>query len=153
MSFGQVKGSANELPTPLPSTFPARFQAPYLYRHVCATFTRHQQQLSISEPHSAPVSAPVGGLTRQHFGFPPAWNTLPGHTHCGGWKGPESIGGWYSEPSPLARFKRRTQGRFCVAVLQHSILVLATVLISVSKTSHLVPKDHTRRSFFRAKLL
>ncbi len=111
MSFGQVED--------LPMNYQHHYHQPFQhdFRRRISTDMYAPPSLdtsnnsSISEPHSAPVSAPVGGLTRQHFGFPPAWNTLPGH-HIGGvvGKGPESIGGWYSEPSPLAKVQEEDAG-------------------------------------------
>ncbi len=107
MSFGQVED--------LPLNYQHQFHQPqhdFNRRRISADVyvppsldtSNNSSSASVSEPRSVPVSAPIGGQPRQHFGFPPAWNAFTGH-HATGLvgKGPEGLGGWYSEPSPLAK--------------------------------------------------
>ncbi|KAI9878146.1 MAG: hypothetical protein M1830_001753 [Pleopsidium flavum] len=114
MSFGQVED--------LPMNYQHHYHEPFqhdlrrristdIYAPPSLDTSNTSSRASISEPHSAPVSAPVGGQPRHHFGFPPAWNSLPGH-HIGAMvgKGPEGISGWYSEPSPLAKVQEEDAG-------------------------------------------
>jgi len=115
MSFGQVEdlpvNYRNQYNQPSQQDFRRRIPSD-IYLPPSLDTSNNSSSVSISEPHSAPVSAPGGGQPRHHFGFPPAWNAFAGHHHPGGFisKGPEGIAGWYSEPSPLAKVQEEDVG-------------------------------------------
>ena len=114
MSFGQVEdlpmNYQNNYHQPSHHDFRRRISSD-IYVPPSLDTSNNSSRASISEPHSAPVSAPVAGQPRQHFGFPPAWNPFALH-HATGMvgKGPEGIAGWYSEPSPLAKVQEEDAG-------------------------------------------
>lgn len=107
MSFGQV----DELPVNYPNHYHHPSAADFrrrvssdVYGPPSLDTSNTSSSASISEPQSAPVSGPAPAQARAQFGFPPGWNAFSG-PHAGGvvGKGTEGIGGWYSEPSPLAK--------------------------------------------------
>lgn len=114
MSFGQVEDLPvnyhHQYHPPSQQDFRRRISSD-VYAPPSLDISNNSSCASISEPHSAPVSAPGAGQPRHHFGFPPAWNPFAGH-HPGGMinKGPEGIAGWYSEPSPLAKVQEEDLG-------------------------------------------
>ena len=114
MSFGQVEDLQvnyhNHYHPPSQQDFRRRISSD-LYAPPSLDTSNNSSSASISEPHSAPVSAPGGGQPRHHFGFSPAWNAFAGH-HPGGMisNDPEGIAGWYSEPSPLAKVQEEDVG-------------------------------------------
>lgn len=62
---------------------------------------------SMSEAPNAPLSAPVTSQPMHHFGLTPAWHAIPGHSPVN--KAAE-FGGWYSEPSQLAKVQEEESG-------------------------------------------
>ena len=59
---------------------------------------------SMSDVTNAPTSTPLTSQPMNLLGLPPAWNAIPSHA-----KTPD-YGGWYSEPSPLAKVQEEDLG-------------------------------------------
>jgi hypothetical protein len=74
--------------------------------------SNNSSSLSISEPHSAPISHSIGSQPAHSFGYGPGWNSFSGthHAPSGIGKAQEPFAGWYQEPPQLAQVQEEEAG-------------------------------------------